>query len=586
MPYVSRPPGQVGFSRGRYGQAPVAAQMQPQRVYKLTLPDNPEQASMISLDYIHALVRDGREDPIVRRKAFQILREYGVRERDYSGTIRAIHNWIQRHVRYEHDPAGVEFLTQARVLIDQVERGEAFEDCDSFVLLEHALLNSVGVPTRSVIIAADRRDPSQWSHIFLQAFDNRLKQWVTLDPIMKDKPVGWHPPKFFRKRVVPIADGAPFPPRPQLGQPPQLPAGMTVEFLPTQPSRTSAAQFYAGAVGGWHGFGHYGVEFTERPPSCPWPGDPNHTGPGPGAWDHWAKRAAIIVLQAHPDVRPQGMDAAAWVGHMEGVLRSQLGPQGLVGTQYEGKDPDFLFARVRLEDLRHWLGTHGYPEIADELHGVLSHLEACEQQYGQWQTWYQANIGPKKLIQTMLGEIRELGQIRSEALSYVVPILDSLTPLLPLAEHHMGRIKERQAFLAKVGEIAKWTSRALSAIGPLTGGITEILAIAIELGNMGYQLRQASQLATGSAATVLGNIADAFDRGDALVRASQEVAERANTKAQAIQEIVDTTLRTHPEWAPTPAEEAAMFAAAAPASKLLKIAVAAAAALALWAVVV
>lgn len=578
MPYLSRPPGQVGFSRVRYGHAPpsglpfqgygqasasavsVAPVMGPQRVYKMTLPENPEAASMVSLDYIHALVRDGREDPIVRRKAYQIVRAAGVRERDYAGIIRAIHHWIQRHVRYEHDPAGVEFLTQARVLIDQVERGEAFEDCDSFVLLEHALLNSLGVPTRSVIIAADRRAPDQWSHIFLEAYDTKRKQWVTLDPIMKNKPVGWHPPKFFRRRAVPIADGPPFPPRTQMGQPAQLPAGMTVEYLPTQPSRTSVAQFYSGTVGGWHGFAGYGAEFTEQRPTCVYPADPTGQGPGPGWWSGWATHIAITILRQHPEVQPQQMEAASWVRHMDSQLRQQLGPGGFVGLQYRDKDQDYLFAQAHLVQMENWLRPN-HPEIAAEMAQAIAHIEECSAQQEEWSVWYQAERAPRNKIGQLQQEVRELLRMRAEALSYVLPILDSLAPLIPLAEHHMARIEERQSFTKIVNEVVEWTSRALTALGPVTGGLTEILGIAIQVGNMAYQVRQAESMATGSAATVLGNIANAMEQADQLIRASQEVADMASTRAAKIQEILNVVLQAHPEWAPTVAEEAQAVAA-------------------------
>lgn len=538
MPYLERPVGQVGFSRHALPSGLPAGYGAPadtrQRVYKTTLPADPEAASMLSLDYIHGLVRDGREDPLVRQRAFQILQQAGVRERDYTGIIRAIHQWVQRHLAYIHDPAGVEFLTQARVLLDQIDRGMAFEDCDSFVLLEHALLNSVGIPTRSVIIAADRRAPDQWSHIFLEAYDNKKKRWITLDPIMKNKPIGWHPPKYFRKRVIPIADGPPFPPRTQGGQMGALPPGMTVDFLPTSQPRASVSSFYAGAVGGWHGFAGYGEEFTERPPKCIYDKDPTKQGPGPNWWDGWALHIAIQIMRAHPELRPQNMAGEQWVGHMAGIMRSQLGTDPWRGYQFAGKDPDYLWAQTRLTQLRDGLAREGSP-VAAELDGALKHLEHCYAQYQAWQEWGRKELVPLQEIRKKQSELRELIEMRAEALSYVVPILDSLTPLIPLAEHHMGRIKERQKFMETVGQVAEWTGRVLTMLGPVTGGVTEVLAIAVELGNMGYQIDQAKSMASGSAATVLGNIANAFARAEELVRASEEVARMANSHALLLQ---------------------------------------------------
>lgn len=167
--------------------------------------------SMKTLRYIHALVRDAREDPTVRGAALRILRDAGVPEKDKRATLVAIHAWVQRHVRYVNDPDGVEWVVQPRVLIQQIlAEGVAQGDCDDMVTIESSLLQSVGIVTRSVILKADARAPHEWSHIYLEAFDGR--GWVPLDPIMKDKPPGWQPPKFFAKKVVAIGAGERFPP--------------------------------------------------------------------------------------------------------------------------------------------------------------------------------------------------------------------------------------------------------------------------------------------------------------------------------------------------------------------------------------
>lgn len=271
-------------------------------VYRFNLPAHPEQASMMSLDYIHALARDGREDPIVRRQALQIVRQAGVREKDFPAMIVAVHRWIQRHLYYVHDPAGVEMLTQARVLLAQIEQGDAAEDCDSFVLLEHALLNSVGIPTQSVIWKADRRDPTQWSHITLEAFDG--KRWVPLDPIMKDKPVGWSPPKFFGRRVVPVGDGPPFP------RPDGRLQGATVEHFPRGQARASMAGWFAGASNmvGWRGFAGYGADVA---PSVP-------AGPSP-AMTEQARRIVAVAVKELRELRDMRAEAFAAI---DPLLRS------------------------------------------------------------------------------------------------------------------------------------------------------------------------------------------------------------------------------------------------------------------------
>lgn len=218
-----------------------------EKVYRMALPESPERASMVSLDYIHALVRDGRQDPVLRERALRIIREARVREKDRLGAIMAVHRWVQANLPYQYDPTNTEMLTQARVILAMIESGEAGLDCDDMVILEHSLLNSIGIETRSVILKADPRDRSQWSHIYLEAFDG--SRWIPLDPIMKDKPPGWAPPRFYDKRAVPIGDGPAFPPSPGTA----LPRGMSVE------SYEPSGSFFGGAVGisGWRGFGRY-----------------------------------------------------------------------------------------------------------------------------------------------------------------------------------------------------------------------------------------------------------------------------------------------------------------------------------------
>jgi hypothetical protein len=178
------------------------------RVLMMDLPaDNPEAASMISLEWIHKLVEQGASDSLVRETAHRIVSERRVRPGDAMGVIHAVHNWVQAHVRYRFDPENVEMLTEARVMLLQIRHeGITEEDCDGMIILESALLQALGVQTKSVIIKADKRAPGQWSHIFMQAWNG--KQWITLDPIMNGEgprpkqPVGWHPPKYYERREV------------------------------------------------------------------------------------------------------------------------------------------------------------------------------------------------------------------------------------------------------------------------------------------------------------------------------------------------------------------------------------------------
>jgi hypothetical protein len=186
------------------------------KVYEVDLPRNPERASMMSLEWIHRLIRQGVTDPVVAQTADQIMQQAGVRPGDKTRAIHAIHHWVQAHVIYEFDPDNVEMLTQPSVMIEQIRRdGRTSEDCDGMIILESSLLGALGIKTQSIILKADKRDPRQWSHILMQAHDGR--GWIALDPIMngaggrQKQPVGWHPPKFYDRRVVNQLSGPAFP---------------------------------------------------------------------------------------------------------------------------------------------------------------------------------------------------------------------------------------------------------------------------------------------------------------------------------------------------------------------------------------
>ena len=207
--------------------AAVRARVTPamDRIYVRPLSTNPERNARETLVAINALIRDGAAHPLVRSTAFQILRDAGV-PNGLPATLQAVHDWVQAHMPYTRDPGDIELLTTAdRAIASILQHGSYTEDCDGQVIVEASLLRALLGPAnvRTVIIKANRATPTQWSHIFLQA---RLSpglgvgpaQWITLDPIMNGetakrpkKPVGWHPPKFFAREVIPVGDGPTLP---------------------------------------------------------------------------------------------------------------------------------------------------------------------------------------------------------------------------------------------------------------------------------------------------------------------------------------------------------------------------------------
>lgn len=128
----------------------------------------------------------GSRSPKINQLAVQILKSARVRGKDYIGEMVAIHNWVRDNIRYTRDVVGQETLYPPEYVAFTTQAG----DCDDMSMLEAALLGSVGIPTRFKVLG---QSPGSYSHVYLQARPGAT-QWISLDPIMSDKPAGWEAP--------------------------------------------------------------------------------------------------------------------------------------------------------------------------------------------------------------------------------------------------------------------------------------------------------------------------------------------------------------------------------------------------------
>jgi len=136
-----------------------------------------------------AMGRYGARSPKIRALAINILREAKVPEKNYRAEMVAIHNWVRDRIRYTKDVAGQETLSYPEEIAFNTMAG----DCDDKSILEIALLAAVGIVTRIKVIGVT---PTSYSHVYIQARPGPPgSAWVSLDPIMKDKPAGWEAPK-------------------------------------------------------------------------------------------------------------------------------------------------------------------------------------------------------------------------------------------------------------------------------------------------------------------------------------------------------------------------------------------------------
>jgi hypothetical protein len=142
----------------------------------------------------------GSRSPKIHALALNIVRAAGVDEKDYTGEVVAIHNYVRDNIRYTKDVVGQETLYPPEEVAFNSKAG----DCDDKSMLVAALLGSIGTPTRFVTIGVT---PDRYSHVYLQA--KPKDQWISLDPIMRDKPAGWEVPPYVVKVRKVYTENAP-----------------------------------------------------------------------------------------------------------------------------------------------------------------------------------------------------------------------------------------------------------------------------------------------------------------------------------------------------------------------------------------
>lgn len=146
-------------------------------------------------EHVQALIRAGAKDFSVRQKAIDILLEKEVKPKDYLGEIKAVFEWVQRHIRYTKDTFQVEVLHSARRMLE-LRAG----DCDDMTILLGAMLEAIGHPVRLVTIGPNPLRPNFFTHIYLEVCHRG--RWIALDATMP-YPMGWAP-RTLVKRVIAI----------------------------------------------------------------------------------------------------------------------------------------------------------------------------------------------------------------------------------------------------------------------------------------------------------------------------------------------------------------------------------------------
>lgn len=150
-----------------------------------------------SAKHLIKLVKEYRRNKEIRFKAEDIVQRCP--NKDYMCEIHHIYNWVKKNIRFERDPYFVEMLRSPDITLRR-RNG----DCDDHVILLNSLLQSIGYPTRIVLLASNRPRPDIWNHVLtevgVQTGPEQIK-WIPLDTTVKRAKVGWLPPAYKYKRM-------------------------------------------------------------------------------------------------------------------------------------------------------------------------------------------------------------------------------------------------------------------------------------------------------------------------------------------------------------------------------------------------
>ena len=150
--------------------------------------------TMATAEHVIDLITSGAKDFDVRQTAIGILRRRDVRAKDYLGEIKALFEWVQRHVRYTRDPFRVEVLHSPRRMLE-LRAG----DCDDMSILLGAMLEAIGHSVRLVLTGSNPATPGVFTHIYIEVLYR--ERWIPLDATMP-YPMGWAPRAPVRKVIT------------------------------------------------------------------------------------------------------------------------------------------------------------------------------------------------------------------------------------------------------------------------------------------------------------------------------------------------------------------------------------------------
>lgn len=151
--------------------------------------------------FIQKQVAKARNDPQFRALAVKVVSKkcgtkHCIKERDYLGEVRALYEYIRKHVRYVRDPLHADLFQHPKRTL---EFGGG--DCDDYTITLGAMLEAIGYPVKARVIQTV--ESPDFDHIYLMVGvppHSEAPRWLALDASVSGKKPGWQPPAHMVKR--------------------------------------------------------------------------------------------------------------------------------------------------------------------------------------------------------------------------------------------------------------------------------------------------------------------------------------------------------------------------------------------------
>lgn len=168
----------------------------------------PDQQVAQTIGVMRSRVREDAQQPWFKARAAQLIGAG-----DEIAAVRAAHQHARQGIRFvqdEENASGIAGLNPAQVVevivrpVDMaryVDGRVAQGDCDDFSMYTAALLESQGIPCAFATVAADGRDPGQYSHVYCVAYPRNERGERVRVPVdaSHGQYCGWEVPNRFGK---------------------------------------------------------------------------------------------------------------------------------------------------------------------------------------------------------------------------------------------------------------------------------------------------------------------------------------------------------------------------------------------------